>query len=187
MKTDYINPTEADELILSLPQEYRTIVRLAAESGFRIGDICTARWEDYDRDERTLTLKEDKTNKIRTAAVTDRMYLDLALQRLRVPEKERYIFPGRDPGTHVNRCTVWRWVTRTWAWLHSDDERTISPHSLRKMYAVRLLASGKSLGYIRRDLNHDRIDTTMLYAFADHIDDAMSDDDCKIKLPSDRV
>ncbi len=40
MRSDYVYPQEADELIAGLPYEYRQIVLAAAETGFRIGDIC---------------------------------------------------------------------------------------------------------------------------------------------------
>lgn len=166
MKTDYITPQEADELIAALPIEHSAIVIAAAETGFRIGDLCKAQWTDYDEAEMTLTLKEEKTGKWRTAGVSPRLKQALQGQRGRQPIFEIYIFPGK-PYHPVSRSTIWRWVVRTWEFLHKDEDRTISPHSFRKMYAVEQRLNGKELWEIKQDLNHDREDTTIKYAFAD--------------------
>lgn len=166
MTTDYITPQEADELIAALPIEHSCIVIAAAETGFRIGDLCKAKWSDYDLTERTLTLREEKTGKQRTVTVPPRLEVALGSQRKRQSMFEVFMFPGK-PYHPVSRSTVWRWVVRTWEFLHKDDKRTISPHSFRKMYAVEQRKDGKELWEIQLDLNHERIDTTIKYAFAD--------------------
>lgn len=167
MTSDYITPQECDDLILALPQEYRPIVICAAETGFRIGDLCRAMWTDYDIQEQTLTLVEDKTGKVRTAAVTPRLKMALEAQRARQSCFEIYIFPGRDMCKPVSRVTVWRWIKRTWAHMFPGNERIISPHSMRKMYAVERRKSGAEIWEIQQDFNHDRDSTTIKYAFAD--------------------
>lgn len=167
MRTDYITPQECDELIAALPKEYRPIVICAAETGFRIGDLCRAKWTAYDEAEQTLTLVEEKTGKVRTAGVTPRLRMALDGQRARQTAFEKYIFPGREPCKPVSRSTVWRWITRTWSWLHDDSQRVISPHSMRKMYAVERRKAGAEIWEIRDDFNHDRESTTIQYAFAD--------------------
>ena len=45
----------------------------------------------------------------------------------------------------------------------------LSPHSLRKNYAVFLKEKGYSLAEIQKALNHDNILTTMLYALSDEL------------------
>ena len=167
MRTDYITPQECDELIFALPQEYRPIVICAAETGFRIGDLCAAMWSAYDNEEQTLTLIEEKTGKVRTAAVTPRLKIALEAQRARQSCFEVFMFPGRDACKPVSRSTVWRWIKRTWDHLYADSKRVISPHSLRKMYAVERRKSGAEIWEIQQDFNHDRDSTTIRYAFAD--------------------
>ena len=167
MRTDYITPQECDELILALPKEYRPIVICAAETGFRIGDLCRALWSDYDPNEQTLTLVEEKTGKERTVAVSPRLKSALDGQRARQSCFEVYIFPGRDAFRPVSRTTVWRWITRTWEHLYPDSDRVISPHSMRKMYAVERRKDGEQLWEVQHDFNHDRESTTIQYFFAD--------------------
>lgn len=168
MVSDYITEAEAAELIDALPYEYKAIVATAAETGFRIGDLCRARWSDIDFAEQTLTLSEDKTDKVRTVAVSPKLLGVLTRQRNRQSIFETYCYPTvQQPCKPVSRSTVWRWIKRTWGLLHPESERQISPHSLRKLYAVRQRLAGKSLYDIKCDLNHERDDVTIKYAFAD--------------------
>ena len=173
MKSDYVYPEEAENLISALPYEYRGILVAAVETGFRIGDLCHAKAWTYDKQEQTITLREQKTGKIRVSAVTPRLLRVLeGLERL--PYKT-YLFEhnGHEP---ISRSTVWRWVTRTWERLHDGEERNITPHSFRKLYAVSKRKAGAALIDIQHDLNHERIETTLLYAFADLLHEAERDD-----------
>ena len=45
----------------------------------------------------------------------------------------------------------------------------LSPHSLRKNYAVYLKNCGKSLTQIQAELNHDNYVTTLLYMMSDEM------------------
>ena len=174
MKSDYVYPQEADDLIAGLPFEYRKIVLAAAETGFRIGDLCRARAVEYNPTEKTIMLREQKTGKLRTAYVTPR--LEQALLGTDGKGLERWAFQeylfehnGRKP---MARSTVWRWVTRTWEQQHKGEHRNITPHSLRKMYAVNKRNHGATLADIQMDLNHERVETTLIYAFADLLHEA---------------
>lgn len=188
MKSDYLTAQEADELVAALPYEYRPIVIAAIETGYRIGDLCAARAHMFDPHERTLIIKEQKTGKYRTVEVSNRLLL--AMQGF-APDLEKkllfqkYLFE-REPYVGMCRQTVWRWVTRTWERLHKGEQRSISPHSFRKLYAVNKRLHGASLADIKRDLNHDRIETTMVYALADMLHEAeAAEDDYTVTLPSD--
>jgi site-specific recombinase XerD len=45
----------------------------------------------------------------------------------------------------------------------------LSPHSLRKNYAVHLKRQGMGLAEIQKELNHTSIITTMIYALSDEL------------------
>ena len=174
MKSDYISQQESENLIQAIPYEYRGVLVAAAETGFRVGDLCKARACDFDPREGTITLREQKTGKIRVSSVTPK--LRRALEGLDGKGIERmanktYLFEhnGRKP---ISRSTVWRWVTRTWERLHDGEDRNITPHSFRKLYAVNKRKAGATLAEIQFDLNHERVETTMLYAFADLLHEA---------------
>lgn len=189
MKSDYLSAAEAEQLIAALPYEYRPIVIAAVETGFRIGDLCAAKAFAVDLKERTLMLCEQKTKKWRTVELSNKMLYALQGFSQDLEKKllcQKYLFE-REPLTGMSRQTVWRWVTRTWDRLHKGEGRNISPHSFRKLYAVSLRKKGASLADVKRDLNHDRIETTMIYALADLLYEAETQETYTIKLPSDQV
>lgn len=170
LRTDYISEDDLQELIKRLPWEYRGIIRLAAETGYRINDLCQAKPDAWDKIEQTLTLVEDKTNKVRMVDLTPLAVSVLKEQDEINGVKRKYLIEPLWGDDHkpCNRTTLWRWLHRTWRGMHGkDDSRIISPHSLRKLYAVKRRLSGWSLQDIQADLNHDRMSTTMIYAFAD--------------------
>ena len=177
MKSDYVSAEEAETLISALPYEYRGIVYAAVETGFRIGDLCRARAWNFNKDEQTLAVVEQKTGKMRTVAATPRLLRVLegldghGIERLCY---RTYLFE-HDGHKPISRSTIWRWVTRTWERLHKGEERNITPHSFRKLYAVNRRKAGVKLGDISADLNHERIETTMIYAFADMLFEAEAD------------
>ena len=177
LKSDYVSNEEAEKLISSLPYEYRGIVYAAVETGFRIGDLCSAKAWNFDKNESTLTIVEQKTGKSRTVGVTPKLLRVLEGLDGRGIETlcyRTYLF-DHDGHKPISRSTIWRWVTRTWERLHKDEERNITPHSFRKLYAVNRRKCGAKLGDISADLNHERIETTMLYAFADMLFEAEAD------------
>ena len=174
MKSDYMSQQEAENLIAALPYEYRGVLIAAAETGFRIGDLCDAKAWNYDRVEETLTIREHKTGKIRISPVTPKLrqvFEGLDGKGIDRMSYKTYLFEhnGRKP---ISRSTVWRWVTRTWDRLHDGEDRNITPHSFRKLYAVNKRKAGATLAEIQFDLNHERVETTMLYAFADLLHEA---------------
>lgn len=185
MKSDYLTADEAEQLIAALPYEYRPIIVAAVETGFRVGDLCAAKAYAVDLKERTLMLQEQKTKKWRTVELSNKMLN--AIQGF-APDLEKkllmqkYLFE-REPFTGISRQTVWRWVTRTWDRIHKGEGRNISPHSFRKLYAVNKRLRGASLADIKRDLNHDRIETTMVYALADLLHEAETQETYRITLP----
>lgn len=185
MKSDYLSNEEAADLIAALPYEYRSIVVLAIETGFRIGDLCAAQAYTVDLQERTLMLCEQKTKKWRTVELSNKALLALQGYAPDLNKKltmQKYLFE-REPHQGMSRQTVWRWVNAEWNRLHSGEKRTISPHSFRKLYAVNKRQAGMSLADIKRDLNHERIETTMLYALADLLHEAELQDTYTITLP----
>lgn len=184
MRSDYVSREEAENLISAMPYEYRGIMYAAIETGFRIGDLCRAKAWAYDKKEQTLSLVEQKTQKTRTVGVTEKLRRVLEGVDGRGIETlcfRTYLFE-HDGHRPISRSTVWRWVTRTWDRLHRGEDRNITPHSFRKLYAVNLRKIGHGLGEIQADLNHDRIETTMLYAFADLLYEAEADAFEKVKI-----
>lgn len=164
--SDYIRASEYERLLSRLPYRYRLPVLLAAETGYRIGDLCRAPNDAYDRVAGTITLQEDKTGKTRTVMLSETA--KAALTEIDAWQPVRTLLCVQHGGKKYDRVTVWRWVTATWQEMYIDD-RTITPHSFRKLYAVQKRLAGKTLTEVQRDLNHDHPTTTMLYYYADKL------------------
>jgi hypothetical protein len=90
---------------------------------------------------------------------------DLA-KRLRQIANNGRLFDGRFGDKPRTRQTVWKDVKKAAKQLQLDGN--IAPHSARKTYAVEDFRE-HGLAETQKHLQHDRISTTMLYAFSDLI------------------
>lgn len=167
MKSDYLTMEEVQALAEQLPAPYRKLVTVAAGTGFRIGDLCDAYCGDYKVETREFELFEHKTCHYRKVVPLQLASVDILLLSCSEPEY-KHMFRTWD-GKPINRKSAWRWVKRAWKSLNPDDTRQISPHSLRKAYAVQRRKNGWTLEQVRADLGHESANTTMLYYFADII------------------
>jgi integrase len=140
-------------------------LRASLETGLRINDILS------------LTTKQLVKRKIfgiaeKTGKPFERtLSIDLA-KRLKEISGKKYIFQGRlSEEKHRTRQAVWKDMKKAAAIL--ELEGNFAPHSARKTYAVEKFKDG-GLAVVKKDLQHKDISTTMLYAFADYLDEVPS-------------
>lgn len=127
----------------------------------RISDCLALQSKDLERER--FTIKEKKTGKRKKVRLSPELR-----RELRSVCGETYVFPGRnDPEKHRTRQAVYKDIRRACKALRISG--TISPHSLRKHYAVELLRQGRSLDEVKEALNHSSDIVTMLYAMADMV------------------
>lgn len=131
-------------------------LRTSLETGLRIGDVLALKVEDLQG--RTITYTAQKTNKSGKAVVS----VDLA-NRLRKIAGKRFVFEGRSGDKPRTRQAVWKDVKQA---TRDIFEENVAPHSARKTFAVEDFQA-HGLPHTQKALQHDRVDTTMLYAFAD--------------------
>lgn len=162
MRSDYINYGDLQHLFAVLMPENALVLRVALETGLRIGDVLAITTQQIQR--QRFTVHEQKTGKSR------RVYLSRPLwDALQRSAGRYYVFEGRnDPKKHRTRQAVYNDLKR--AAKAFRIPQNISPHSLRKLYAVTLLDETGDLELVQRALNHDRIQTTLIYALADRLD-----------------
>lgn len=164
MRSRYIEAKELDAIEKEVGPEVRLIMEIGTQTGLRINDICTLRrehlWYDMVGDEYYIRRKAQKTGKEGKWKISHGIYEKLW-------RRTGYLFPGREPWTHINRTTVWRAIKKACEALRIDPHGK-SPHSLRKCYAVRKRIT-EGLDAAQKGLQHDNRSLTRLYAYADKL------------------
>lgn len=158
MRTDYLNPQIYNRLYGVMTYENVLALRVSLETGLRIDDVLSLKRGDLTG--RTITGTAEKTGKPFKKPISQ----DLA-NRLKGLNRKGFLFPHRTkPGEHRTRQAVWANMKKAARVL--DIELNAAPHSARKTYAVEVFKD-RGLGAAQNELQHDRVSTTMLYAFSD--------------------
>ena len=135
-------------------------LRVSLETGLRIDDVLSLRASQIVR--RTICGVAEKTDKPYKKTISADLAKRLAAL---TPNAGGYIFPHRlDPLRHRTRQAVWLNMKKAAALM--GVKLNAAPHSARKTYAVEMFKD-KGLERTQRELQHDKISTTMLYAFSD--------------------
>lgn len=138
--------------------ENALVLRLALATGLRVGDCVKVRVEDIKG--RTLYYTAEKTGK------SGKKVIDKGLaDELRRLGGSGYVFKHRTrDGQHRTRQAVWNDVKKACKLARIPEH--VSPHSARKTYAV-TIRDEYGVERAREELQHDKLDVTMLYAFSD--------------------
>ena len=145
-------------VLAALMPENRLIMRVLLHTGLRIGDVLNLRTAQING---RFWITEQKTGKRRAVGLPADLRADILAQAGPV-----WAFPGRDPSKPRTRQAVWKDVKR--AAKAFRFPQNVAPHSARKVYAVELLRKYGDIEKVARALNHANINTTMIYALADH-------------------
>lgn len=159
MRTDYLNPQLYNRLYAVMTYENVLAMRIALETGLRIDDVLSLRYEQIKG--RTLRGIAEKTGKEYKKVISH----DLAKRLLQGNDgKKGYIFPHRTkPNEHRTRQAVWANMKKAADIM--GVKLNAAPHSARKTYAVELFKD-KGIKAAQKELQHDRVSTTMIYAFS---------------------
>lgn len=159
MKSDLLLEKQVDLVLAALMPANATAIRVALHTGLRIGDVLALRTEDL---KPRFWITERKTGKRRLVGLPGPL-----LAEVRAGAGWPWAFPGRDPSHHRTRQAVWWDVKRAARAFRMPQN--VTPHSARKLYAVRLYRRYGDLERVRRALNHKDLTTTMIYAMADQL------------------
>lgn len=135
-------------------------LRTSLETGFRIDDVLNILPKNING--RKISIVAQKTGKPDTKVVS----IDL-VKRLRQISRNGFVFCGRFGNKPRTRQAVWKDVKKAAKILKLSGN--IAPHTARKTYGVEDFREN-GLGQAQKDLQHNDVNTTMLYAFADLID-----------------
>lgn len=137
---------------------------ISLATGLRIGDVLAIRSEQLRKSGGRFTIREEKTGKSRTVRLPAAL-LDRALKAA----GRYWLFEGRcDVKQHRTRQAVYKDLKRAARAFRLSKH--VSPHSLRKIYAVeQYKKSGCNLKKVQQLLNHSDEAVTMIYALADRL------------------
>lgn len=157
MTTEYLYQQEVDRVLSALMPQNQLIVKVMLQTGMRLSDALQMRTEGLAT---SGWYTEGKTGKRRRYGLKKPL-LEAILEQAG-PE---WAFPGRKAGTHKTRQAVWRDIKR--AAVAFRLPQNVGAHSMRKVYAVRLMQKYGKLEKVQRNLNHASGSVTAIYAMAD--------------------
>lgn len=149
-------------VLMLLTPANRLVMRVALHTGLRVSDVLSLRVAQL---RPRMTVREAKTGKSRRISLPASLIADLVSSGA----GSEWCFPSPvDNNKHRTRQAVYKDVKRAAYALRMQGQ--ISPHSARKVYAVRRLDDYHGdLARVQRALNHDDITVSMIYAMADRL------------------
>lgn len=158
MTAEYLVRREMEHVFAALTPANRLVCRVCVNTGLRVSDVLALRTDQLANQ---FWITEAKTKKRRRVNLTRGLLWELQQQA-----GDIWVFPSvRDPRKHRTRQTVWYDVKRASKAFRLPQN--VSPHSLRKVYAVELLEHCKgNTERVQRALNHSDMATTMIYVMA---------------------
>jgi integrase len=166
LKSDFIKPEILEHVLFALTPENALVIRVCLQTGLRVGDVVsikTATLKECSENGYKLKITEQKTNKKKS------VFLGKTLtNRLLKQSGKIFVFQGRKgENSHRTRQAVYKDIKRAGKLFRIKENLT--PHSVRKIYAVKLYEKYGNIAKVRKALNHSNDGVTMIYALADHI------------------
>lgn len=156
MRVEKINKAKEDIFRKRLSYQYRLIYDIGCQTGLRISDIVRMKKSILQIKEPTII--EQKTGK------SKRIYIPKKLRQELIEyskNNKTYIFQSKSKSGHLTRQAVFKHFKRIAHIIETDQN--IGTHTMRKNYACKLLAKGKTFKYIKTKLNHEKLSDTLLY------------------------
>lgn len=157
----FLHPDNALELLDSAPQPLKCAIFLGAFLGLRRGEICGLKWSDIDRQQRTIRIQRQRTNKgdyqsLKTTSSKRTLTVPNSIIEIldQLGDLDHPVHPV--PASPRDLTYAWNhWVKRPKDWTF---------HDLRHGAAglLNYVTRGDVLA-VKAILGHSNIDTTMLY------------------------
>jgi integrase/recombinase XerD len=149
-------------------QRNKVMFQLMLNTGLRVSEIVSLRWEDVNLTSGKLMVREGKGAKDRTLWVDEGQLEELGEWKERQVEKmgelPRWVFSTLREGNAGEKLAIQQvWKTlRTYA-EKAGIEKDISPHTLRHTFATDLYRETGKIRLVQKALGHADLSTTMIY------------------------
>lgn len=158
MRSEWRPKGEIEHILAALKPENRLACEISLFTGLRINDVLSLKTEKVSK--QRFTIREQKTGKTRTIRLPNDLF-----GRAMACAGQFYVFEHRLNGRkHRTRQAVYKDLKRAAALFGVKEQ--ISPHSLRKVFAVEEYLDCGDLVRVQKLLNHTSEAVTMLYAMA---------------------
>ncbi|PXW68503.1 site-specific recombinase XerD [Loktanella sp. PT4BL] len=161
----FLSPEELVRLAATLDaatdQRAASIIRMCMLTGARVGEVRTARFEQFNLDYAIWSkpAATTKQRKIHRVPISQDVAAIVRQRQLVVPDGNPWLFPGDTVGQPVKE------IRRFWVKVqHEADLHDVRIHDLRHTFASLLVSGGASLEIIGRLLGHTQMQTTQRYA-----------------------
>jgi integrase len=175
-------PSTVELMRAIVPPRDATLISILAYAGLRPGEALGLRWGDIRQRtilvERAVSLGEfsaTKTKQTRAVRMLAPLAQDLAEWRLRTgrPGDKKLVFP-RDDGEPWKAHDWQNWRRRTFAdAIKPTGLERARPYDLRHSFASLLLAEGRTIHYVAKQLGHSALMTMNTYG---HVIDELEDE-----------
>ena len=140
--------------------KHRAVLMLCYGSGLRISEAVSLQTKHIDSARMLIRVEKGKGAKDRYTVLSQTL-LNLLRRYWKIQRPQGYLFPGSQPGTHIQPGTIQE-ICRD-ACRMAGIEKRVTPHMLRHSFATHLLENGTDTRAIQVLLGHSRIDTTARY------------------------
>jgi integrase/recombinase XerD len=149
-------------------QRNKVMFELMLNTGLRVSEAVSLRWEDVNLTSGKLMIREGKGAKDRSLWVDQNQREELGEWKGRQVEKvgelPRWVFSTLREGNAGEKLAIQQvWKTlRTYA-EKAGIEKDISPHTLRHTFATDLYRETGKIRLVQKALGHADLSTTMIY------------------------
>ena len=159
MRSEWKPKGEVLHVLASLTPENRLACEISLFTGLRINDVLALKPSQVRK--QRFTVREEKTGKTRLVRLSKEL-----VERSLSCSGQHYVFENRLNGRkHRTRQAVFKDLKKACG--NFGIKENLTPHSLRKIYAVdEYITSGGNLKKVQKLLNHDSEAVTLLYAMA---------------------
>ena len=170
MRSKYIDKKTVAALRTSIGSEEWLPLRISLETGLRIGDCVDLLYGQVARIKGIPSIRAtaQKTGKTGTFPISESLFRLIRKRGKRLKQtRTSFLFPSYGQSGHLTRQAAWSRMKRA-ATALGIDPSGISPHSLRKCFAVSLMHE-HGLAAVKDALQHSNDAVTRVYAYADTV------------------
>lgn len=140
--------------------KHKAIIALMYGTGMRVSEVINLKLSDIDSDRLELFVERGKGSKDRIIRLPQTLLKLLRVYCIK-HRPVQYLIEGRVVGQPYTQSSVGKVIKRSAK--IAKISKAVSPHTLRHSYATHHLENGTDLLYLKEQLGHSNIKTTLKY------------------------